>query len=509
MSRDPRMYPRLLLGLGAAWLAGCGAAPGGSPSRDATEPPPPCACAPGETCVAGACVGAPAAALACTIPPPAVSAAARPIQALALGTHRVGDVVAFDVPAGAASVTIVEQVVSAPGRATFSDHGSLPNSAVPLSVTDARGVKVFDQFEAIADPARAALFFGSLSPGAGTLTLPDTSAGLDLVASGLAAGTWRIVVSDLAHVCSLASDCAPDGGSDEGTYDVAVLVKPGSGSGAIPAAGQIDVTFNLTAAGVTPPLSAATAAADPDLQRLVSSLATLLGRAGIGLGTLKFVDVPPAAAAAVATGVDIGDDSACGELSQLFATAPAGRQANVFLVSTFVSGSSPVGTIIAGIDGAIPGPATLSPNLQSGAAVSAANLRAGRANCGPALALDCGAAGSRRRTCCGADVVAYVAAHELAHFLGLYHVSERNGAQFDPLDDTPTCPCDSCTAAPEGCATSTPAPLVPHNMSVGECLAGPACGGGDNLMFWIIGRQSAGNLTPEQGRVMRANPTVY
>ena len=40
---------------------------------------------------------------------------------------------------------------------------------------------------------------------------------------------------------------------------------------------------------------------------------------------------------------------------------------------------------------------------------------------------------------CGADQVAYIAAHESGHYLGLYHTTEANAGIFDPLGDTPQC----------------------------------------------------------------------
>ena len=38
--------------------------------------------------------------------------------------------------------------------------------------------------------------------------------------------------------------------------------------------------------------------------------------------------------------------------------------------------------------------------------------------------------------------------------------------------------------------------------------ANNACGGGDNLMFWEIDNNSTGNLSAQQGQVVRSNPVV-
>ncbi len=479
---------------GAAPQLGCG-----SSSKS-------CNCNAGETCVSGKCTATPP---LCNVPPPAASVVppASALQVFELGSKRVGEEVRFDVPAGAASITVVEQSIAAPATATFTDRGSLPNIVAPMKVVDPSGRVWLDELSSSrnsTDPTNDLLFVNSFSPSVGTVTLPNSTAGLNLAASGLPSGTWRVVVSDLTYLCTLASNCAAGGGSSAGTYDVTALVKtfaPGSNP---PATQLVDVTFNLT-----PPLSAASAGSDQDLGRMVSTLAILLGRAGLTLRTVAWTDVPAAVASAVSGGVHIDDFSACGELAQLFATAPAGSQINVFLVPGFITGDATAGTTIAGVDGTIPGPATLSPSVQGGVAVSVADLRASRRNCTAGPAFTCGPL-ARAPTCCGADVTAYYAAHEIGHFLGLYHTTEQEGTEFDPLQDTPRCPCSSCSAEPAQCADARSPPKTPHTMSIAECTVNTTtCGGGDNLMFWLFDDGAEGTLTSEQQRVMRANPAVY
>jgi hypothetical protein len=100
---------------------------------------------------------------------------------------------------------------------------------------------------------------------------------------------------------------------------------------------------------------------------------------------------------------------------------------------------------------------------------------------------------------CGADKVALIAAHESGHYFGLYHVTEAFGTQFDPLGDTPHCTCDACGLS--DCSGGLSARTCDQHY--------PQCSGGGNLMFWVWGPDtSAGYLSPEQARVVRASPLV-
>jgi len=71
-------------------------------------------------------------------------------------------------------------------------------------------------------------------------------------------------------------------------------------------------------------------------------------------------------------------------------------------------------------------------------------------------------------------------AHEIGHFLGLFHTSESTGSNWDPLPDTPEC-------------TS---PSSPSN-----------CGDGTNLMFWTGGpNDPQTSISAEQANVIDNSP---
>jgi hypothetical protein len=91
------------------------------------------------------------------------------------------------------------------------------------------------------------------------------------------------------------------------------------------------------------------------------------------------------------------------------------------------------------------------------------------------------------------QLLAETAAHEMGHFLGLYHPTEeysvRYGYQFDPLSDTPEC--------------------TNGSQSAEECESY----GGGNLMFWTAYSPSSRNagkkqerFCPNQVHVIRYSP---
>jgi hypothetical protein len=79
-------------------------------------------------------------------------------------------------------------------------------------------------------------------------------------------------------------------------------------------------------------------------------------------------------------------------------------------------------------------------------------------------------------------------AHELAHYLGLFHTSEQDGRVLEALDDTPECR------------------LAQDSDGDGLDVADCAEHGADNLMFWA--KTTASELTPEQRAVLADSPIL-
>jgi hypothetical protein len=425
-------------------------------------------------------------------------------QVLALGVHAVGETVSFQVPAGTGSVTLVQQGAEPLAAPSITFQGtSYPNTVVPGSIS-VNGTLFYNQ--AVAPPANPAtwggpngigsMYFESSSPWTGTATVPNTSNALEYVAAngGVPSGTWSVKIFDYASGCAKPSCTVGDGATKypPGRYDVKVLLKPGT----VGATGAIDVKVYL----VTDRYTAASAATDPSMTRMGVTLGTLLAQAGLTMGSLTFVDLPQSVKAQYRTGVDADDRSACGEIATILSMANPGNAMNLFLVNSLVS-TEQGGTTIVGIDGTIPGPASVGGTVASGALVSVADLRGG----GTAACT-----GGTNFQGCGADRTAYIATHESGHALGLYHDTEWTGTTFDPVKDTPICDCKVCALDKTNCYAGTKTPTT-YQMTNADCTTFPAttCGGGENLMFWLFdANRSSGTLSPEQQRIMRANPLV-
>jgi hypothetical protein len=196
----------------------------------------------------------------------------------------------------------------------------------------------------------------------------------------------------------------------------------------------------------------------------------------------------------------VDQEGPCSDLSQLYTLSLQGRNAvPVFLVESLTTSGN---QIVLGKDGTIPGPASVGGTVFSGVVATGADLNSGICGSG------------RSFSGCGADRVAYIAAHEVGHFFGLFHTTEGSGTAFDSVTDTPHCECQACVSASRksSCADIIPAPATPTTVNPADCgvsTAGSNCAGADNLMFWAFdANRAVGVLSGQQSSVMRANPSV-
>lgn len=450
-----------------------------------------------------------------TLPTPQPSGCVRTVQTGALqtttaGQQKVGNKVTIKVPPGTGTISIISQGIVAsdvtvpdggqpPDTITF--RGSiLPNSVVPTMLKDPNQTLIYDDDPTTAipaDPSTLDAFYGGASAWTGMMTVPNASPLLAHTAlqGGLVPGTWEFLVNDFALECTSpqhtsSNDCGTTGNTHS-TYDVQVLLKPG----VAPATGTVDVAFYVLST------SAASTIANPNFIRVTQRLAQMYAGAGLCIGTISVYGLPQWAIVKFGGLINANDDSICGDLNQLFTLSAPGNQINFFLVNGFSDSTGGALNVI-GIDGTIPGPSSFGGAISSGAAVSAADIDH-TSSCGTTFA----------PSACGPDRTAYTAAHEGGHFLGLYHTTERTGDAFDPLSDTKKCPCQNCAlpkSSRANCASVNPlaAPILVTNDFCVSPATTPECGGGDNLMFWLVAPQSSGALSPQQGQVMRANPVV-
>ncbi len=427
-----------------------------------------------------------------------------------LGTLQVGTDATFMVTTGTSSFFIFSQEVenSAVDEIVVIDNGkpvSIPNAVVPTNVISPGGTLYYDdlapwptvQLGAYSYPDVTGVLGYDLSftPVSEAFPVPNTSAALVRTASGIEPGVWKFTVNDWARECVSTSGCT--GGSTSGRYRVHVVTRPGP----IPDAGTLDLEVYLATdpAGVLS--TSAAAAVDPQVVRWVQGIGHFLGNAGISLGDVTFHDLTPDVKNQYAPNgsVNITDGGPCGDLSQLFTAAIEPRRAvHIFLAEEIIDSTDSGNFVAVGVDGSIPGPSGFPGTIYGGAIVGLFG-EFGFGAC----------TGDTSLTNCGTDRLAYVAAHEIGHWLGLYHPTERFGTLFDPIADTDRCPCYSCALAAQRnkCAevSSSPTTVVTNDV----CTVSTSCGGGRNLMFWLLDENiSTGELSRDQGQIVRLNPAV-
>jgi hypothetical protein len=415
---------------------------------------------------------------------------------LALGMHQVGESVQFQLPAQTSGFTVVLQGQSTNVSKVSAFGNVLANQPLPTPIQSPSGT--FFNFVTSFDlaPSERALTWSPISPVTGAVTFPNGTTGLLQAAQGLTPGNWSLTVSDLLHECAALNCGDPGSGSTADHYDVTVLTR----AGGIPQRGALDVAIYLVGGTVT----AAQAKDDPNMRRMLQRVADDFARGGICVQSVTYYDVPAWARtrwAVVQVSPGIAAEP-CSEYRQLFTLARPGNVASLFFVDQLTEPNAPPGTRLIGYDGAIPGVSTFGGTIAGGAIVSSGDLSSAT-GCGSGFNLGC-----------GPDVVGETVAHEVGHALGLFHPTESQGASgedFDPLTDTPQCLCSLCVAASDraSCADQQPPPGQPTVVDGSVCTQGTqSCGGGDYLMFWQLTDLSRGNVSPQEGEVMRMNPLV-
>ncbi len=210
---------------------------------------------------------------------------------------------------------------------------------------------------------------------------------------------------------------------------------------------------------------------DTTVTGLVSAFRNSLGHAGLTAGEVNLVPLTGADAEAL-TIIDPYTDSngngQADDMDRLFAlSADVGNQyVNLFLVQGFTEPG------ILGIAGGIPGPQLIQGTAHSGVVVSSFG---GLSSLADHLALQ-------------ADTMA----HELGHYLGLFHTTERSGRLFDPISDTPECSASIYDTNGDGVVSST------------ECKEAD----GPNLMFWAAASYPQETISTAQRYVLSVTPTT-
>lgn len=192
----------------------------------------------------------------------------------------------------------------------------------------------------------------------------------------------------------------------EAPFCPVVVAKTGPGS-------RVDVKVVLAPGGGVP--DAATAAQDAALQAVLRGAADIYHLAGISLNVVRYQNLGPAERQQFAI---IRNET---DVPALFRTStPPGESVddvltlNLFVVQQILLGE---GNVL-GISGGIPGPAGVHGFGTSGVVMTAAVVA-------------------------DPEIGSQTLAHEMGHFLGLFHTTEVDAVMADDLTDTPECPADA------------------------------------------------------------------
>lgn len=181
------------------------------------------------------------------------------------------------------------------------------------------------------------------------------------------------------------------------------------------------IDLNIYLVGV-PNITASSAPTDMNLQATMTAFSNIYASTGISLGTVRYFDITGADAQAyqvIRTEDDIGELVSKSQLPGQ--TQDDALSLNVFFVRSISLGG---GTI--GISQGLPGPAGIHGTRASGVVFTSEFLGQTFNEPGQGVVN-------------GNQYTGVVMAHELGHYLGLFHTTEQFGQGADPLADTPQC----------------------------------------------------------------------
>jgi hypothetical protein len=217
----------------------------------------------------------------------------------------------------------------------------------------------------------------------------------------------------------------------------------------------IDLNFVFVGVdGVAPGLNAATG--EDTMVAVVDELTAMWSTGDITINTISYSDFD--GDVEKYTVVD-GDE----ELGNLLRTVPTSDRTVTFFFVQDITDDD--GATILGLAGGPPGAAAVGSTSKSGVVVNVASFASDPAE------------------------IARIIAHEGGHFLGLFHTTEKDGSQTDPLGDTPECSNDADSNG---------------TLSTSECEGT----GADNLMWWASSADST-QMSGDQGWVVARSPATH
>jgi len=292
------------------------------------------------------------------------------------------------------------------------------------------------------------------APAAGVMSVlvPNTTT-YDVVAGTYAFALFRM---DASQGLNTSPKAAP------GWVRVVIVAKFGDLS---KKSGTLDLAFHFVKnCGLT-----AAKAQKGLFPKVVNQLKTIYSQAGVTIGSIEYDDLDgPGAEKYTYIDSTIGTDSEVAELMKLGKSGDGTERLHVYFVK-HINGESGFGYVELGQAGGLPGPAFLDGTVGSGVVMGMDTF----AEIGWSL-----------DEYTGIVLTATTLAHEIGHFLGLFHVVEQTW-DYDPIPDTPECPKQNGLPDESKCKGKS---------------------GTDNLMFWS--NSGGALLTPDQGTVIRHFPEV-